>query len=53
MRNMRSSLVQGRLGQGPTTSVQPSRRSHTPRRRYSAFGNAMVNVVPVSVDELT
>ena len=25
----------------------------TPRRRYSAFGNAIVNVVPVSVDELT
>jgi hypothetical protein len=33
---MRSSLVQGRLRQGPTTSVQPSRRS----RAYRSLGHA-------------
>jgi hypothetical protein len=45
---MRSSLVQGRLGQGPTTSVQPSRSrayrslghaSSASRRVYSQIGN--------------
>ena len=46
---MRSSLVQGRLGHDPTTSVQPSRRSRAcrslghassaSRRVYSQIGN--------------